>query len=235
MNSSGNANANAQAMAIDPVDGMKPFSTYEPSAFKSTPRSNNLSLSSNPAGTPTPTDSMKITSGFVPKIRKNSPTFNSPSSTFGGVKNSPSSAFLPLGPQYTYMQPHPTMMQSPTLPPTLIQPDPIHVPIVRLPVLAVHAQDITAPRYVPPEAQTPLNPSELDSAAYPQDASENMSSEVKEEADDNSSDSQQPTTKKGSKKGKKERNRVSAQECRRRKKQYLESLEQQVIISHTHR
>ena len=63
-------------------ESMKHMFTYEASAFKSSPRSNKLSISppSN-MGTPNEpvlTESMKIATGFVPKIKKQPSMENSP-------------------------------------------------------------------------------------------------------------------------------------------------------------
>eukprot|EP01022_Parablepharisma_sp_SALTPOND_P005298 TRINITY_DN1220_c0_g2_i1.p1 TRINITY_DN1220_c0_g2~~TRINITY_DN1220_c0_g2_i1.p1 ORF type:complete len:367 (+),score=20.81 TRINITY_DN1220_c0_g2_i1:6960-8060(+) len=222
-----------QAMVMDQSDSMNRFCTYEASAFKSTPRSNHLSGSPNLAvGTPnmnTPTDSMKIASGFVPKIRKNSPAFNSPSTTFATanpIKPTAGSAFSPPSQPYTSYAPHQPPPHVPGAPSDLGH-FPLLPPLLPSPALLPHQEGYpTIPAQPIPTTHPAGITSEPSEPSQVPEGSESVAFEAKEDLEgssDTPKDSKKPVEK-----GKKEKNRVSAQKCRMRKKQYVESLESQV-------
>ncbi len=240
LNSSGRPNV---PMAVDPADSYRQLCAYEASAFRSGPRSSNLSASSNLAGTPgampTPPETMKIATGFVPKIRKDSPSFNSPANTFMPAPKShvSGSAFSPAGQTYGFAPAH-ALQAAPGMPSPMYVPDAFHPP---MPPLAMLSQMQTAAQEGLPQAQfqagmfrVPAPPPVPEPEPRPRpvesqelEASEEGPSESARGDGEGSSDEPKSGGKK-CKKAKKERNRLSAQECRKRKKQYLESLEAQV-------
>jgi molecular chaperone GrpE (heat shock protein) len=168
---SGNSKGQTTQMNPEPIPSIKQF---EASAFKSTPRSNNFSNNSNVAISPhdtPPSEVMKITSGFNPKIPKQSSLENK------GLIN-------PI-PQY------------------------------------VTTTDLQPNQQIAVQNQTNIG------QLYPQNI-DKSESEEKSKEDEGSSGSGAGESTKGPKKAKKERNRESARECRKRKKQYVESLEKQV-------
>ena len=225
----------SQAMAMDQGESMKPFCTYEASAFKSGPRSNNLSGSSNSgaAGTPnvpTPPESMKIATGFVPKIKKPSPSPPSilvPTAIGIGVKATTGSAFSP--PSYIVSHsshppaPAPAYMLESSVPRPAFMPV---IPNIALPPAEpFQSVQYQAIRHSP----APVSEHDESSSQLPAYGAESELPDVKEDPD--SSDNNNPAEDRAKhpiEKGKKERNRVSAQKCRMRKKQYIESLEGQV-------
>ncbi len=224
---SSSGRTSAQPMPVDPIDSLRQqFCAYDASAFRSGSRSGNFSSpSSNPSvNVTTPPDTMKVATGFVPKIKKES---------FG----SPSTAFLPTHSAFSPHIPSPVTTQAPqpayTYASTMMMRDPMRGPMIPLAAVLSPFQSAglsmgmqrfqTAPTIPAP----PPEP-EAKSRDVEREASESTPSETnKEQEGEEEDDESKSGTKKG-KRCKKERNRLSAQECRKRKKQYLESLESQV-------
>jgi hypothetical protein len=179
-----------EKMSFERNDSLKPFCTYEASAFKSTPRSNKLSISpnSNVIGElGTPVESMKVVTGFVPKSKNNSSMFNSPGTNMiEEMKNNINGLYQQ--PSSHYYIPNPTIVNS-------VSPE--------------HSQT-----NVFSHTQQPLDP-------IPESSSK-KSKQSTESADGKSMKEDSPEAVETDKK---EKNRVSAQKCRKRKKQYVESLE----------
>jgi len=200
-------------MAMDQGESMKPFCTYEASAFKSGPRSGNLSGTpgiipqASPNGTTPPQETMKI-SGFATKNKKGSPAYNSPGSAFmmnPNIKPITSSAFSP--PNYT--------LTNPIIPPLQIQSPLINSRPLEQSMETLNIKKPDSELSYPIENQPILENSDPSQNIPCKDDSEENLESVGE-------------LSKPREKGKKERNRVSAQKCRMRKKQYIESLEGQV-------
>lgn len=180
-----------EKMSFERNDSLKPFCTYEASAFRSTPRSNKLNISppSNlpSLGTPIePIEAMKIASGFVPKIKKDSLVLNSPgTSMIEDMKNN-----INIITQTRCYAPNPIVI-SPVTPEFLQKNE-------YLPAQQPTVEHISLPESPSKKSRkSPESPNEEE----PQGAMET---------------------------DKKEKNRVSAQKCRMRKKQYVESLEAKI-------
>lgn len=179
-----------EKMSFERNDNLKPFCTYEASAFKSTPRSNKLSISppSN-LGTPVePIEAMKIASGFAPKIKKDSLVFNSPGTSMIEDMKSNINGIT----QTHYYAPNPTVIPSITS--------------------GFMQRNEYPPVQQPTVERIPESPSKK-TRKTPESPNEGSMKEDSQEVAETD---------------KKEKNRVSAQKCRMRKKQYVESLEAKI-------
>lgn len=168
-------------LQMDPGENLKEYGDKNLTLFRSTPINNMLCLPPNAAAhcLQTPPEGMKVSSGFVPKIKREN-NLASPGSAFAPLtKSTAGSAF------------------------SLIMPQPYLLPTIQN--MQIESN----------KTCTALNPKNKEEEPY----------EFKED----SNESKKVTKHNGKEKKKKERNKYSARECRKRKKQYIEALEQQVF------
>eukprot|EP00826_Nyctotherus_ovalis_P040361 TRINITY_DN3975_c0_g1_i5.p1 TRINITY_DN3975_c0_g1~~TRINITY_DN3975_c0_g1_i5.p1 ORF type:complete len:495 (-),score=165.75 TRINITY_DN3975_c0_g1_i5:23-1507(-) len=184
-----------EKMSFEQNDSLKQFCTYEPSAFKSGPRSNKLSISpSSNIGTPIEPVSIevaKFANGFEPRIKKG-PTFNSPgTSMIEDMKSEMDKTYRGQVNTHYFARPSESPVAS------------------ERPQRNVYPQlPVAVPNPVP-EAVPSARKGKKDTGSSNEASIKEESLGVFET-------------------DKKEKNRVSAQKCRMRKKQYVESLEAQI-------
>jgi len=194
-----------EKMSFERNDNAKPFGNYEASAFRSTPGSNklNMSLGSN-LGTPIDfTESMKIT-GFIPKIKNTSTMFNSPgTSIIEDMKNNINGIY-----QNT------SQLQNQYFASNLV----------------VTPLDYLQKTAFPPPTQQPPVSDHIPEATceLKSETSEKTAKKTREKTESPNEDSMKGDSPRVAETDKREKNRVSAQKCRMRKKQYIESLEAQI-------
>lgn len=199
----------AEKMSLERNGSYKPFCTYEASAFRSTPGSNKLSISPNSnIGTPVESvsiEAMKVETGFIPRRKHAAPAFTPPEPAL--LQSTDSAAEeMKSSVCRTYQelpQPH-YFVSSPPATPT------------------EYSKEDVLPTNVPP-VRAPANKSPSPESAR------KKSRKTPESSNEGNEGSESPQ---GVNEEKKQKNRVSAQKCRARKKEYIQSLEDKIQSLH---